>query len=106
MEVLGPVSLGHHPRGSHSEKAKDPVDHVEDCAPDGNGSYVGWGSHVPNDGGVNHREQWHSDIADDGRKGQPEDFSVQWIFQYSASDQFCLKVMLMIFLSAFSLDIT
>lgn len=56
MKIFCSVSLRHHPRGSHSEKAKDPIDHIEDCTPYGDGSYVGWRSHVPNDGGVNHGE--------------------------------------------------
>ena len=65
------------PAGTHTEEAEQPADDVEYHCTYGNAPDIGSIAHVAHNGKVHQAQQWHSDIGDNGRNGNVEDFLVE-----------------------------
>lgn len=63
--IASPEGLGCQASRSHTEKAENPIDKVENHTAYSNGTEIGRRTEVPDDGGIDHTEQWHGDIGDD-----------------------------------------
>ena len=74
--ILSPVSLRCHATGTHAQKAKYPIDDVEQQSPHGYSTYVSRTTQMPHDGHIYQSQQGHSNITYYGGQGNAKNLSV------------------------------